>query len=225
LSDIGKADTEVFPKQDVLANGISYGNFINAPLFAAHVLKGRSVFLDPLNPSVPCSNQWDFLEQIQRVGEQELDAAIKEFNQIEHAPNNENASPQHIERSSKEISYFGLPPCAQKILGEGISVYQRVVCFRLATHLKRIGMPHDLALALLKTWAPKNRPTDGKRIITPGEIESQAKCAYQRAYRGFGCEEPGIASYCAKNCPLYRCTEKCVSSQNSCSEETEQQSK
>jgi len=63
------------------------------------------------------------------------------------------------------MARFGLPPCARKILAEGVSAYQRVSCFRLAVHLKRNGIPYDLVVAVLKAWAKKNRPADGKGVI------------------------------------------------------------
>ena len=43
LAEIERPGTEVFPKQDVLREGISYGNFINAPLFGALVPMARSL--------------------------------------------------------------------------------------------------------------------------------------------------------------------------------------
>jgi len=89
------------------------------------------------------------------------------------------------------------------MLTEGVDSYQRVSCFRLAVHLKRNGLPFDLALAVLEAWAKKNHPTDGKGIITDQEIEHQTKYAFENSYRSLGCEEPAIAAYCDKNCPLY----------------------
>ena len=41
LDDIGKSATEIFPKQDVLADGVLYGNFINAPLFGGTCAQGQ----------------------------------------------------------------------------------------------------------------------------------------------------------------------------------------
>ena len=103
-------------------------------------------------------------------------------------------------------SPFGLPPCVRRMLAEGVTSSQRVSCFRLAVQLKRNGMPYDLALVVLKAWAKKNRPTDGKRIITDKEIEYQTTCAFEKPYRSFGCEDPAVAAYCDKDCPLYAYT-------------------
>jgi len=89
------------------------------------------------------------------------------------------------------------------MLTEGVDSYQRVSCFRLAVHLKRNGLPFDLALVTLKAWAKKNHPTDGKGIITDQEIEHQTRCAFENPYRSLGCEDPAIAAYCDKNCPLH----------------------
>ncbi len=206
LDDIGKPRTEIFPKQDVLADGVLYGNFINAPLFGALVPKGRTVFVDPDDPSAVYPDQWELLENVRRVPELRLDAIIascklSEQGTVARGPQ----SASHTE-SNNDISPFGLPPCARRMLAEGVSSFQRVSCFRLAVRLKRSGMPYDLALITLKAWAQKNHPTDGKNIISDGEIENQTKCAFANTYRSFGCEEPAIAVYCDKSCPLYAYT-------------------
>jgi len=99
-------------------------------------------------------------------------------------------------------TFFALPACARRMLNEGVRDYQRVACFRLAIHLKRIGLPVDLALATLKSWADKNQPPSGKRIITESEIISQPRYAYQHNYRGYGCGDPAIIPYCDPQCPL-----------------------
>jgi hypothetical protein len=61
---------------------------------------------------------------------------------------------------------------------EGVADHQRVACFRLAVHLKKAGLPRDLALACLRAWASKNHPARDKRIITPAEIAGQVDSAY-----------------------------------------------
>jgi hypothetical protein len=203
LSDIGRPQTEIFPKQDVLDDGILYGNFINAPLFGALVPKGRTVFVDPDDPSAIYPDQWQLLEEVRRVPELRLDAIIESCKLEEQGiVDKEPQSANHTE-SDNDISPFGLPPCARRMLAEGVSSFQRVSCFRLAVRLKRSGMPYDLVLITLKAWAQKNHPADGKNIISNREIENQTKCAFANTYRSFGCEEPAIAAYCDKNCPLY----------------------
>jgi hypothetical protein len=54
LAEIERPTTEVFPKQDSLDTNVTYGNFINAPLFGALVSKGRTIFVDPADPTKPC---------------------------------------------------------------------------------------------------------------------------------------------------------------------------
>jgi len=94
------------------------------------------------------------------------------------------------------------PPCAQRMLAEGVSDYQRVTCFRLAVQLKKAGLPEDLAVATLKAWAAKNRPAGEKRVITEDEILAQVTGAYSRDYRSCGCGGPKVAAYCDPDCPL-----------------------
>ncbi len=205
LSDIGRSKTEIFPKQDVLADGVLYGNFINAPLFGALVPEGRTVFVDPDDPSAIYPDQWELLETVQRVPELRLNAIIESCKLEEQDTGKKPQSVIHTE-SDSDVSPFGLPPCVRRMLADGVTSNQRVSCFRIAVRLKRTGMPYDLALVMLKAWAQKNQPTDGKGIISDGEIENQTKCAFENTYRSFGCEEPAIAAYCDKNCPMYAYT-------------------
>ena len=206
LADMGRPTTEVFPKQDALADGVSYGNFIHAPLFGALVPKGRTVFVDPAEPTEVYPDQWELLARVQRVPELRLDAVIRSCNIEPQKPAAQESIPDSCNESNDNTSPFGLPRCARRMLAEGVNSFQRVACFRLAVHLKRYGMPYDLALAALKAWARKNRPEDGKRIITDAEIMYQAKCAFENSYRSFGCEDPAVAAYCDNNCPLHAYT-------------------
>ena len=171
LSDIGKPETEVFPKQDVLADGVLYGNFINAPLFGALVPKGRTVFVDSADPSVAYPDQWQLLEKVQRVPELRLDAIIESCNLEERGSMSKKPQSANHSKLGNNTSPFGLAPCARRMLAEGVSSYQRVSCFRLAVQLKRNGMPYDLTLITLQAWSQKNHPQEGKRIITDKEIE------------------------------------------------------
>ena len=111
LTDMGKPQTEVFPKQDVLTNGISYGNFINAPLFGRLVPKGRTVFLDPADPAKPYPDQWELLQGVQRVPEYRLDAIIESCKLNKQAPIAERTKFNGHSDSSDSGSSFGLPPC------------------------------------------------------------------------------------------------------------------
>lgn len=206
LEDMGQPTTEVFPKQDTLADDIMYGNFINAPLFGALVPKGKTVFVDPGKPANPYPDQWELLAKVQQISEQRLDTIIQR-NQLsgQQSFDKKPQSANHVE-SHGGTSPFGLPPCARRMLAEGVVSFQRVSCFRLAVHLKRYGMPYDLALVTLKAWAQKNRPANGKRIITDPEVKYQVLCAFENAYRSFGCEDPAMADYCSEDCPLYQHT-------------------
>ena len=200
LAKIGMSETEVFPKQDILDHRVTYGNFINAPLFGGLVAKGRTVFVDPATPTKPHPNQWDFLEQIQRVRVTTFDAIINNhwLNPKRETPSR-TSSPVPTDNGK---TYFSLPTCARRMLCEGVSVYQRVACFRLAVSLKRVGLPYDVAVSTLKAWAKKNRPNSDKQIITEPEIISQTASAYSKDYRGYGCEDVAIRPFCNPQCPV-----------------------
>jgi hypothetical protein len=184
LSEIKHPHTEVFPKQDRLDAHNQYGNFINAPLFGPLVPEGRAVFVDPADPTKPAPDQWTILEQVQRIPERVLDEIIS-INDLNREPTSTPppapaAATAPVTASEALQWTFGLPPCVQRMLAEGVTANQRVACFRLAVNLKRIGLPYDLAITILQAWAGKNRPTNGKRIITPAGIEAQAKLDFCR---------------------------------------------
>ena len=197
LDEIGKPETEVFPKQDMLGNNIQFGNFINAPLFGGLVPLGKTVFVDP-KAFKPYPDQWTLLESVDRISESVLDEII-EINDLSPSPAYQFPDPSS---GNGDRSRFSLPACAQKMLKDGVVRFQRVSCFRLAVHFKRLGLPYDLTVAALKTWALKNEPVDGKGVIRDSEIISQTRCAYEKSYIGYGCEDPAIKPFCDPSCPV-----------------------
>ncbi|HBG25738.1 MAG: hypothetical protein A2Y10_20325 [Planctomycetes bacterium GWF2_41_51] len=200
LADMGKPNTEIFPKQDRLDN-LSYGNFINAPLFGKLVPKGRTVFVEPGEPVKVCEDQWELLHRIQRVPAIRLDAIIQSCGLKLNDTEVVSKETEPVDHNPPEHS-FGLPPCIRRILSEGVTFDQRVCTFRLAIHLKKAGLPLDLTIVTLTAWVQKNKPADGKEIITEPEIKSQAEYAYKNGYKGCGCEEPVIEAFCDDSCPL-----------------------
>ena len=203
LARMGKLDTEIFPKQDALDEHTQYGNFINAPLFGALVPKGRTIFVDPARPTQPHPDQWELLASIRRIEEVRLDGIIRSCGLDRHDRKDGAPRPADSPAGARDrVQSFGLPPCAQRMLAEGVRDQQRVSCFRLAIHLRQAGMPFDLAETVLHAWACKNRPLNGKRVITDEEIHQQARDAYEKHYCSCGCEDPALASYCDSCCPL-----------------------
>jgi hypothetical protein len=59
-----------------------------------------------------------------------------------------------------------------------------------------------MAVAALKTWALKNRPENGRKIIRDSEIISQASCAYNHPYAGYACDDAAIKPFCEPSCPV-----------------------
>ncbi len=196
LEEIERPATEVFPKHDRLISDTHFGNFINAPLFGALVPRGRTVFVDPGDPTKPLPDQWVLLEAVERVPERLLDEIIEINELTAHANRPASRSPS----SSDHRRSFGLPPCAQTMLADGVIANQRVACFRLAVNLKRVGLPFDSAVAVLRDWATRNRPAGGKRTIMEDEISAQAACAYGKEYRACGCEDPAVRPFCRTGC-------------------------
>lgn len=207
LGQMKLTDTEIFPKQDQLAPNVVYGNYIYAPLFGRSVIRERTVFLDRDNAGRPYPEQLAFLATIEPIPETRLDHVLRQVGLWGKAhqltPSGQPANPRPAAGPSAYPAY-GLPPCARRILAAGVDRNQRVCCFRLAVNLKRVGLPCDLALAALLNWARKNKPLNGKRVITPAEIKAQTQAAYQGRYTALGCEDPAIAPFCRPECRLYQ---------------------
>lgn len=198
LAEIEAPDVEVFPKHDGLSQEKSFGNCINAPLFGRLVPGGRTVFLDAERGCVPYPNQWDFLEQAGWAREAQLDDII-EINDLQSAEQPAEALTLHVQPSLN-----GLPPCARRMLEEGVTHHQRDACYRLAVHLRRIGLPYDLVETVLLAWAEKNRPTGGKHIIASEEIRSSAASPFLLNHTGYGCEQKAVRPFCDPHCPHYK---------------------
>lgn len=210
-AEINKPNTEVFPKQDRLGAG-SFGNYIYVPFDGRLVPQDRTIFVKPNRWLDPIKDHWGVLESRPLISEQQL---VQVFADLDIPSRGSRFEPRSItttssvprdsgnsEGGARLLARFGLPPCAQRMLSEGVTEQQRVACFRLAVHLCRIGVPEDLALVLLEAWADKNEPTGGKRTITPQEIASQTRCGYSGQYTGYGCDDPAIAQYCDGQCPV-----------------------
>jgi hypothetical protein len=202
LVEIGEPDVEVFPKQDRLDGQCRYGNFINAPLFGRLVPEGRTAFVSRRDPHRPLEDQWGFLAEITRISETQLDEIIA-VNELASAPL--PLAPIAREDAAQPVSArgLGLLPCGVRMLSEGVEHLQRVSCFRLAIQLKLAGLPPDQTAAALERWSHRNRPRDGKRLITFDEIRAQVDHAYKRDYRSYGCETEAVRPFCHAGCRLY----------------------
>ena len=203
LCEIGLPKTEVFPKQDRIPTGSgSYGNFIHAPLFGGLVPMGRTVFLNVDDGSLrPYADQWAVLQNVESISESLLDDII-DVNEIP-------VGMDPIPDKKTAIGVFlplpgSLPPCARRMLTEGVTVYQRDSCFRLAVSLRKVGLPYDLAMATLLEWSQKNRPLEGKRIITRIEVQAQTAGAYLNQYQGCGCDHHAVQPFCDPVCTLFQ---------------------
>jgi hypothetical protein len=197
LAEIRQPGVEVFPKQDRLTAHCRYGNFIYAPLFGRLVPQDRTVFVRAGDPTRPVADQWAFLESVELIRETRLDEliAVNELGAGEPAAAGAQRDPVQTRAFTPQLM-----PCAQRMLASGVRENQRVACFRLAVHLKRVGLPRDAAEVVLQHWAMKNRPTGGKRIIKPEEIAAQAYDAYSKPYRSFGCEHAAVRPFCDPAC-------------------------
>ena len=150
LKEIGNPDVEIFPKQDQLD-----GNFTSVisslPRCAASLFLRVKPFLSILSTLAPYPDQWRFLSGISRVTESVLDDII-ELNELEIPSYRRTERIKALQRLPHECVRT-YPSAPKRMLREGVSRYQRVSCFRLAVHLKRIGLSCEMAQAVLELWA------------------------------------------------------------------------
>lgn len=200
LRQVGQPDVEIFPKQDRI-DSTSYGNFINAPFFYHSVLEQRTVFLD--DRLEPYPDQWEFLSTAQLVSPDTLDQALRQVGAAALSPDVHEKQGGSSNGRPTVLSTFGLRPCAQRMLREGVTANQRVACFRLAIQLRKAGLPEDCAYVSLEKWAARNHPHDGRTVLNPDEIKAQVKSAYgAKQYHGCGCQTEVMRLFCDPDCSL-----------------------
>jgi len=141
-------------------------------------------------------NPWKALLDVFRISESHLDDLIDMNDLAAPVEKPKTRDDQELEKS------YSLAPCIRTLLEVGTKFDQRIATFRLAVNLKRVGIPQDLTEALLLEWRLKNKPTNAKQIITIAEVEAQVNWAFQKDYRGIGCEEPVISQFCQESCPI-----------------------
>lgn len=204
LLKMGHRSVEVFPKQDMLDTNTFYGNFINLPLFGRLVACQRTVFVDTALRPLP--DQWSILAGIQRATEETLDGACRKLGVHEIHASPAPAPGRTMGPAADASVTFALRPCAQRMLTEGVTANQRTACFRLAVQLRKAGLPFDYALLVLTEWARKNRPADGRGILSRSEIIGQTQFAYRegKQYRGCGCDDGTVRPYCDPSCSLHK---------------------
>ena len=188
---------EIFPKQDALSPGAPYGNFINLPLFGRLVPQGRAVFVK--SDIKTYSDQWMVLAGITRINEAQIGAAAQKWLCRTEEKDIVGTNPP----AGTGPAAYALRRCAQRMLTEGVTANQRNACFRLACQLRKAGLPYEYALTVLTAWTQKNRPTDGRSVISVNEVMHQTQCAYKdRLYSSCGCNDPSVMPFCSRDCPI-----------------------
>ncbi len=163
------------------------------------VPEGRTIFIQPDANLRPFSDQWAVLDSINKVGEDTLDWIIQLNNLKKENPKNQE---NKTDFNTHTVTGYSLPVCIRRMLNEGVTFNQRVACFRIAVHLKRVGLPYDAVIAILTNWRFKNHPEENKGIITASEIEELVGWAFKNDYTGYGCNERIIESFCDPQCPV-----------------------
>ena len=208
LADVDMESVELFPKQNYLKPR-GFGNFVWLPLFGylsrdGLARRGRTVFVG--NDNVPYPDQFEFLDNVEFISEEDLDEII-EINELELSETAIRGEGSTKRRSPKadghnkgdrENDFLLAPPCLRRILTEGVHEGLRnESCFRLSILLSRIGIPEDLGLVMVREWNLKNSPE-----LLEDELEAAVRQGYSGRYKTYGCNN--LEAYCESSCPIYR---------------------
>ena len=181
-------DHEIFPKQDVIAEG-GLGNLVKAPLGIHRVTGKRCLFVGRDMKVLP-----DQLKALDKQGTIDPTQVLRR-----HGPNmarrfdraHAMQSADADETSAKDAAYFSLPiikDCVRKAIQTGVDEGGRnQVGYIIATELRRIGMPMHAATHILRTvWNRRNRP-----VLDCREIACFIRSAYYAPSYTFGCHSEG----------------------------------
>ena len=114
---------------------------------------------------------WALIDSIGRVGEDTLDWIIQP-NDLEKE-NYKNQDNKTDINNTHNVTGYSLPVCIRRMLNEGVTFNQRVACFRIAVHLKRVGLPYDAVIAILTNWRLKNHPKKIKEQSPQARLKSK----------------------------------------------------
>jgi putative DNA primase/helicase len=179
---------EVFPKQNSIKHDGNYGfgNYIYLPLFGADVPNGRTVFLDPTNGYKPHSDQWAFLQSIEKVTPQHL-GEVMETNLIDFVidtmPEEAEPSKTEAEKSfdpNEAAEYYLKRALTQADIGK-----RNDTGFWLACQLRDLGLL-EAEVGLYMRRYTQGVP-QGEELYTEKEAQATLKSAYEHPQR-----EPAI---------------------------------
>jgi hypothetical protein len=118
-------------------------------------------------------------------------------------PNKKLIELMTLQRDDKKVpevkEYINIPRgklCYANIL-QGVKEGSRDNCaLRLATHLRKEGMPYETTLSAMLKWNEKNQPP-----MLDTDIERKTLSAYNVDY-DFGCNDEILQQFCSENCIL-----------------------
>lgn len=124
---------------------------------------------------------------------------------MKHKPNLKlialKTAPEAQEEPKPKKEYSTVPRgklCYAKIL-QGVKEGNRDNCaLRLATHLRKEGMPYETTVATMLKWNEKNQPP-----MSDAEVTRKTLSAYNVDY-DFGCNDEILQQFCDENCILKR---------------------
>ena len=199
-------DHEIFPKQDVIAEG-GLGNLVKAPLGIHRVTGKRCLFVGRDMKVLP-----DQLKALDQQGTIDPAQVL-----LKHAPPTDErpmgVTPSRVQAKSDNshsgdahLSLHLIKDCARCAILAGTDEGNRNrVGYIIATELRRIGMPMDAVTHIVSTvWNRRNRPP-----LDNSELASIVRSAYSHTELTFGCRPGGLLRQLldcvgSENC-LYAC--------------------
>ena len=189
---------EVFPKQYSLEPG-AFGSFVNCPLFGALTPQGRTVFVRDDFQAYP--DQWAFLASVLPTPPVVIHNALSA---VPSSRPHDSTLAGHLPDADNVSRTRGLLPCKIRMLAEGVTDNQRLSAFYLAIALKQAGIPEPAVEALLCDWRQRNRPREGRSVITDYEVRTQVRCAFGHGYTSHGCTNEAVTPFCSEECAIRR---------------------
>ena len=181
-------DHEVFPKQDVIAEG-GLGNLVKAPLGIHRVTGKRCLFvgqdLKVLPDQLKAFSEPRTIDPAQVLQKYAPPACER---QIASNSSHRQVKGDNSHHSNAHLSLHLIKDCVRCAIQAGADEGDRnQVGYIIATELRRIGMPMDAATHILRTvWNRRNRPSLDNR-----EIACIVRSAYSNIALTFGCRPGG----------------------------------
>lgn len=179
-------DVEVYPKQTRVH---SYGNMVKIPLGIHRKTEVRCFFVD--NQFKDHENQFEVLANVRNFTEKELDEIITKH---------EIVMSLSIRIDNQQVQSYGALPCMTNMMIEGLHEGARDEGFlRLASWMKRRGIPEDVAQVAIYRVNDKTKPS-----LDSNTVDRKIDNAYTNDHTEFPCNNSAFDLFCTSSCRYFQ---------------------